>query len=175
MAPSVWSTGSCWGDFDRDGLFDDVAAEAGVDNPEGRSFSAAMVDLDGDGWQGLYVANDVSPNALFRNMLGQPDLASNGPDKPAFWNLSAVTGRADFRGSMGLSVVETGDMTGLLDGLPDVAIAVNRSRPLLLHNQTSTHNRGVKIRLRGPAAACFGAKVEVTVGGSANSAGGSPT
>ncbi len=344
VADSIWSTGTCWGDFDRDGnvdlyvcsyidydtrslpteellvergrdsigvpvalnpnafdplpnrlyhslgdgRFEDVAAQAGVANPEGRSFSAAFADLDDDGWLDLYVANDVSPNALFRNMAGQPDLVSKGPNEASFWNLSAVTGTADFRGSMGLSVVETGDMTGVSDGLPDlfytnwlaqenalyqslrmpsgdieyrdrsrnvklaedsldmvgwgcgfadldldgrqdlvvangntleqppdrtqlipqrmfvywsdgktfrnlaaeagqataapwcarglavadydddgladVAVSVNRGNPLLLHNETSTQNRGLKVRLRGPSAACFGAKVEVTVG-----------
>ena len=344
VAPSVWSTGSCWGDYDRDGdvdlyvcsyidydtrglpegelliergrdsigvpvalnpnafdplpnrlyrnlgdgRFEDVAAEAGAANPEGRSFSAAMVDLDGDGWLDIYVANDVSPNCLFRNMAGEPDLPGAKPGVVHFWDLSAVTGTADFRGSMGLSIVETGDMNGVADGLPDLfytnwlaqenalyqslrmpggdieyrdrarhvkvaedslemvgwgcgfvdldldgrqdlvvvngntleqpperkalipqpmfiywndgktfrnlaaeaghsteapwcarglavadydddgladmAISVNRGTPLLLHNETLTQNRGLKVRLRGPSAACFGAKVEVTVG-----------
>ena len=50
------------------------------------------------------------------------------------------------------------------DGLADVAIAINRGHPLLLHNETQTRNRGLKVRLRGPSAACFGAKIEVSVG-----------
>ncbi len=50
------------------------------------------------------------------------------------------------------------------DGRPDVAISINRGQPLLLRNETSTHNRFLKIRLQGRAAACFGAKVEVSVG-----------
>ncbi len=345
VAPSVWSTGSCWGDYDRDGdvdlyvcsyvdydtrglpegeevligrgtdavgvplalnpnafdplpnrlyrnrgdgHFEDVAGEVGVANREGRSFSAVMVDLDGDGWLDIYVANDVSPNCLFHNVARETDLPGVKPGTVQFWDLSAVTGTADFRGSMGLSIVETGDMTGAADGLPDlfytnwlaqenalyqstrmpggdleyrdrarhvkvaedslqmvgwgcgfvdldldgrqdllvvngntleqppgrkqlipqpmfvywndgktfrnlasqageataanwcarglavadfdddgladVAINVNRGSPLLLHNETSTRHRGLKVRLRGPSAACFGAKVEVTVG-----------
>ena len=43
----------------------DVAREAGVDNPTGRSLSASWADFDGDGWPDLYVANDVSDNAMF--------------------------------------------------------------------------------------------------------------
>jgi enediyne biosynthesis protein E4 len=92
----------------------------GVANPQGRSFSATAVDLDGDGWLDLYVANDVSPNALFRNMTGQPDVAGDENGRLAFWDLSAMTGMADFRGSMGLSVAETGELTGAADGLPDL-------------------------------------------------------
>ena len=53
-----------------DGAFDDVTAKYGVGDPEGRSFAATFVDLDGDGWLDLYVANDASPNKLFHNMLG---------------------------------------------------------------------------------------------------------
>jgi enediyne biosynthesis protein E4 len=33
----------------------------------------------------------------------------------------------------------------------------------LLRNETPTEYRGLKIRLRGPAAVCFGAKVEITI------------
>lgn len=344
-ADSIWSTGVCWGDFDRDGnldlyvcgyvdydlrglsderltreqgrdsigvpfalnpnafdplpnrlyrslgdgRFEEVAEAVGVANRQGRSFSAAAVDLDGDGWLDLYVANDVAPNALFRNVTGQPDLVGDDSGRLTFWDLSAITGTADFRGSMGLSIAETGELTGAADGLPDLfytnwlaqenglyqsqrmatdeveyrdrarpvrlaedslemvgwgcgftdldldgrvdllivngstleqspertrlipqrmfvywndgrafrnvapqageaasgawcarglamadfdddgrndlAISVNRGPVRLLRNETSTENRALKIRLRGPSAACFGAKVEVTTGG----------
>lgn len=344
VAESVWSTGVCWGDYDRDGnvdlyvcsyvdydtrglpdsdisyqlqrdavsvpvalnpssfdplpnrlyrnlgngFFEEVAAQIGVDNPEGRSFSASFTDFDGDGWLDLYVANDVSPNCLFRNLLGTPDLVAADEGPPAFTDISAITGTADFRGSMGLSIAETGDMTDSADGLPDLfytnwlaqgsalyqsllipggrveyrdrartvrvvedslpmvgwgcgfvdidldgredllvangstieqppgrielipqplfvywndgqtfrnlapqagdttaatwcarglaiadydddgfadaAISINRGHPLLLHNETRTNYRSLKVRLRGPAAACFGAKVELTIG-----------
>ena len=50
------------------GVFTDVAQAAGVDNPSGRSLSASWCDFDDDGWPDLYVANDVSDNALFRNL-----------------------------------------------------------------------------------------------------------
>ncbi len=51
-------------------MFHDVAREAGVDNPTGRSLSASWAEFDGDGWPDLYVANDVSDNAMFANLGG---------------------------------------------------------------------------------------------------------
>ncbi len=97
---------------------------------EGRSFAATFVDLDGDGWLDLYVANDVSPNVLYHNMLGDPTdsfyhkFLENSPSTPgqhvAFADLSAITGAADSRGSMGLAVSETGALNGNLDSLPDL-------------------------------------------------------
>ncbi len=91
---------------DGRGRFTDVAEEAGVSNPTGRSLSAAWCDLDGDGWPDLYVANDVSDNALYRNL-------GNG----AFEDVSHTTWVADPRGAMGLA---TGDWDG--DGDVDVFV-----------------------------------------------------
>ncbi len=280
------------------GTFEDVTEKFGVADVEGRSFAATFVDLDGDGWLDLYVANDVSPNVLYHNMLDDradsfyrkllEDPSRTPGQQVAFADLSAITGAADSRGSMGLSVGETGALNGNVDGLPDlflthwlaqenalyqslaladelleyrdktrefrlgetslnvvgwgcgfcdldldgrmdllvangstleqpedssrlvaqpvfvfwndgkqfqeiaaktgealrtgycarglaiadfdndglpdVAISVNRGQPLLLRNETITTNRSLKIRLQGRAAACFGAKVEVKVG-----------
>ena len=97
--------------------FRDVSNELGVRNPEGRSLTATFCDLDGDGWLDLYVNNDVSPNRLFRN----PGATKNGVPKP-FFDLSTITGVADPRGSMGLSIGEIGDLCGAADGLPDIFI-----------------------------------------------------
>ena len=101
-----------------DGTFQDVAEHCRVDNPEGRSLAATLCDLDGDGWLDLYVNNDVSTNKLYRN-LGMT-IADGGPVQ--FFDLSAMTGTADPRGSMGLSVGEIGAMTGEPDGFPDLFI-----------------------------------------------------
>lgn len=101
-----------------DGTFADVTACCDVANPDGRSLAATFVDLDGDGWLDLYVNNDVSPNRLYRNSG-----ADFGPDEPiVFVDLSALSGTADPRGSMGLSVAELGDLAGAADGLPDLFI-----------------------------------------------------
>jgi tetratricopeptide (TPR) repeat protein len=75
------------------GAFREVARQAGVDNPAGRSLSAAWGDLDADGWPDLYVANDVSDNALYRNL-------GNG----RFEDLSHAAWVADYRGAMGLGI-----------------------------------------------------------------------
>jgi len=72
---------------DGRGHFTDVAREAGVSNPTGRSLSAAWADFDGDGWPDLYVANDVSDNAMFRNL-------GNG----RFADISHSAWVADYRG-----------------------------------------------------------------------------
>ncbi len=101
-----------------DGTFEDVALLSGVQNGDGRSLSATFCDLDGDGWLDLYVNNDVSTNRLYRNMGGD-----FGVDDPVvFDDLSTMTGTADPRGSMGLSVAEIGGMSGEPDGLPDLFI-----------------------------------------------------
>jgi enediyne biosynthesis protein E4 len=80
------------------GRFHDVAREAGVDNPTGRSLSAAWADFDGDGWPDLYVANDVSDNAMFRNL-----------GSGRFADISHSAWVADYRGAMGLGI---GDWDG---------------------------------------------------------------
>jgi tetratricopeptide (TPR) repeat protein len=83
---------------DGRGRFREVAREAGVDNPAGRSLSAAWGDFDSDGWPDLYVANDISDNAMFRNL-------GNG----RFQDVSYSAWVADYRGAMGLGV---GDWDG---------------------------------------------------------------
>jgi enediyne biosynthesis protein E4 len=75
------------------GVFHEVAKQVGVDNPAGRSLSAVWADFDGDGWPDLYVANDISDNAMFRNL-------GNG----RFQDISHAAWVADYRGAMGLGL-----------------------------------------------------------------------
>ena len=86
-----------------DGTFREMALEAGVDNPTGRSLAPAWADFDGDGWPDLYVANDISDNAMFRNL-------GNGK----FEDISYSAWVADYRGAMGLGVGDY-DRDGDLD------------------------------------------------------------
>ncbi len=51
-----------------DGTFTDVSVKAGVADREGRfGFASVFADLDDDGWLDLVVANDSTPNYLYRN------------------------------------------------------------------------------------------------------------
>jgi hypothetical protein len=51
-----------------DGTFTDVSAKAGVSDPQLRyGFASVFADLDDDGWPDLAVANDSTPNYLYRN------------------------------------------------------------------------------------------------------------
>jgi tetratricopeptide (TPR) repeat protein len=77
-----------------DGSFTEVAQLYGVSNPEGRSLGALWQDFDDDGWVDLYVANDISDNALFLNR------------QETFEDVSLAAWVADYRGAMGLA---TGD------------------------------------------------------------------
>jgi hypothetical protein len=51
-----------------DGTFADVTDEAGLGGEKGYSLGAGFADLDNDGWPDLFVANDATPNALYRNL-----------------------------------------------------------------------------------------------------------
>jgi hypothetical protein len=48
-------------------LFEDVTRAAGLDKTTGKSLGVAVWDLDGDGYPDILVANDLTPNYLFRN------------------------------------------------------------------------------------------------------------
>ena len=51
-----------------DGTFEEVAAKAGVKNPQkAHGMGICWGDFDGDGWPDLYVTNDGSSNFLFHN------------------------------------------------------------------------------------------------------------
>ncbi len=76
---------------DGKGRFVDVASLWGVSNPGGRSLGALWHDFDADGLLDLYVANDISDNALFMNR-GE-----------TFEEVGLSAWVADYRGAMGLT------------------------------------------------------------------------
>lgn len=50
-----------------DGTFEDVTKAAGIADPGFYGFQVVFSDFDNDGWPDIYVANDSTPNFLFRN------------------------------------------------------------------------------------------------------------
>jgi len=80
------------------GRFREKAASLGAADPNGRGLQPVFSDLDLDGDPDIYVANDVSANALLRN------------DRGRFTDASSSSWSADYRGAMGLAVAdEDGD------------------------------------------------------------------
>lgn len=77
---------------DGAGEFTEQAMVWGVSNPEGRSLAAIWHDFDADGRLDLYIANDISDNAL---LLNRGD---------TFEDVSLAAWVADYRGAMGLAV-----------------------------------------------------------------------
>jgi hypothetical protein len=51
----------------KDGTFDDVTESSGIGAGRGQGLGVAACDFDGDGWKDLYIANDSTPAALWRN------------------------------------------------------------------------------------------------------------
>ena len=50
-----------------DGTFTDVAGQAGVAGPDGKGLGVVAGDIDDDGRPDLFVANDLTPNFLYRS------------------------------------------------------------------------------------------------------------
>ncbi|MEJ2086487.1 MAG: FG-GAP-like repeat-containing protein [Acidobacteriota bacterium] len=82
--------------FQNDGRggFKEVAQLYGVSNPEGRSLGALWHDFNDDGWLDLYIANDISDNALLLNR------------QETFEDVSLAAWVADYRGAMGLAAAD---------------------------------------------------------------------
>jgi Flp pilus assembly protein TadD len=88
---------------DGGGYFEDVTAETGMGENNNRySFAPAWCDFMGDGWPGLYVANDFGRGNLYRNERGRfRDIAAQagvdgpGPGMSAAWFDYDGDGRPD--------------------------------------------------------------------------------
>jgi tetratricopeptide (TPR) repeat protein len=85
------------------GRFREAAAELRVANPGGKSLGAIFADFDRDGVLDLYVANDVTDNAMFLGRRGKP-----------YEDVSHASCTADGRGAMGLATADA-DGDGDLD------------------------------------------------------------
>lgn len=93
-----------------DGTFEEVAEKAGVlDKDEYYGLGVIWADYDNDGWLDLYVANDSSPNYLYKNNR-------NGTfSDVSFETGTSYSGEGDEQGSMGVTF-EDYDW----DGDPDI-------------------------------------------------------
>ena len=87
------------------GKFREITREAGLVNPLGKALGVAVRDMDGDGRIDLVVANDTSPNNLYRN-----EKTVNGI--PVFRDIAVEAGVAvgedgRARGAMGVTFGDT--------------------------------------------------------------------
>ena len=110
--------------------FADVTEELGLLDVPGRGMQAAFWDFDQDGDDDLYIANDVSPNVLFRN-------EGDG----TFRDVSFATGLDDPRGGMGLAI---GDVDA--DGDEDLFLTNWQLEANALYENALISRRGLKRR-----------------------------
>jgi hypothetical protein len=94
------------------GRFREAAAQLGVDNPGGKSLAALFADFDGDGTLDLYVANDVTDNAMLRGSRLRNGFGGQAGGR--YEDISHPSNTADPRGAMGLATADA-DSDGDLD------------------------------------------------------------
>ena len=100
--------------------FEEVTLAAGLWWPEGKSLGVVVLDVEGDGWPDLAVANDTSRNTLYRNLgrgagaaaVGGVHFEEVGIEAGFAFSESGAT-----RGGMG---IDAGDVDG--DRRPDLAV-----------------------------------------------------
>ncbi|MFW6175929.1 MAG: CRTAC1 family protein, partial [Acidobacteriota bacterium] len=111
-----------------DGTFEDATADAGLEATPGKALGAVAADLDGDALPDLYVANDQTPNHLWRNDPERPGAFTD----EALLAGCAVNGQGEAEAGMGVVAED-------LDGDGDLDLFVTH-----LDGETSTlyENRG---------------------------------
>lgn len=116
----------------REGQFEDVTSQAGINVPPGKGLGVVAADFAGDGRLSLFVANDVGPNFLFVNTAGRGEfpafveqglpagVALNGEGRTES-GMGTAAGDADGDGRLDLFVTnfeqESNTLYTRLDGL----------------------------------------------------------
>jgi hypothetical protein len=124
--------------------FEDMTRAAGTGRAHGKTWGAAFLDFDGDGWQDLYLANDEMAGDLFHNRDGK-----------RFENVAVDAGCAydpDGRvhGAMG---VDAGDYDG--DGRLDLLVAAFVNEPYSLYRNNDGRTFTDQAALAGLALPTF--------------------
>jgi len=66
--PEAYRGATCWLFRNKgDGTFSDATAVSGIFDSSSKSLGVAMLDIDGNGWPDIVVANDTRPNRLYKN------------------------------------------------------------------------------------------------------------
>jgi len=111
------------------GKFEDVSQKAGIADPTSKSLGVAVLDYDGDGWPDIFLANDTTPNRLYRNNRNGT-FAEEGVASGVAYSEDGVA-----RGAMG---VDAGDYDR--SGRPHVLVGNFSNQMLALY-----HNEGGKL------------------------------
>ncbi|MBY0504771.1 MAG: CRTAC1 family protein [Bryobacteraceae bacterium] len=120
--PEAYRGSTCWLFRNRgDGTFEDVTATSGIFDSTSKALGAAILDDDEDGWPDLLVANDTTPNRLYRNRsngtfeeIGLRAGVAFSEDGKARAGMGVAVGAFDGSGRPGLAITNfDNEMTAL--------------------------------------------------------------
>ena len=140
--PEAYRGSTCWLFRNKgDGTFEDVTAKSGLFDPSSKALGVAMLDVEGNGWPDLFVANDTQPNKLYRNNgngtfteAAVPLGVAFSEDGRARAGMGVDTGDYQRKGRMGIAVTNfDNEMMGLYEptakGFVDRAMAAGVGAP----------------------------------------------